>query len=178
MLVNLISEISRWAIPVILVFVPLIAHLRGVKVYETFVLGAENGFDTAIKTIPYLVAMLVAIGIFRASGAMEFFIKLISPMLEAFHIPAEIIPIGLMRPFTGSGTLAMATEIINSHGPNSYISRLAATMQGSSDTTFFILTVYFGSVGIKKFRHSVAVGLLADLTGMLAAIYIGNLLFR
>lgn len=178
MLISFISEISRWAIPLVLLVIPLVAFFRGVKVYEVFVQGAENGFNTAIQIIPYLVGMLVAIGVFRASGAMDLFTQALTPLMELIKAPAEVLPIAIMRPFTGSGTLALAAELIDAHGPNSFIGRLAATMQSSSDTTFFILTVYFGSVGIKKFRHAVIVGLLADTTGMLAAIYISNLVFR
>lgn len=177
MLMTFINEVSRWLIPVILFLVPTIAYARGVKVYETFVEGAEQGFATAIKTIPYLVAMLVAISVFRASGAMKLLSLIAEPMMELIGAPAEILPMAIMRPLSGSGALGLATELINTFGPDSFIGRLASTMQGSTDTTFFVLTLYFGSVGIYRYRYAIYTGLLADLTSLVASIYIVNLVF-
>ena len=142
--------ISRWAIPMVLLIIPLIGLMRGVKLYESFVTGAEQGFITAIKIIPFMVSMLVAIGVFRASGAMELLIKAISPIFDMVKIPPEILPLAIMRPLSGGGALGIATELIHSYGPDSFIGRLASTMQGSTDTTFYVLTVYFGSVGVKN----------------------------
>lgn len=167
-----ISELSRWMIPFLLFFIPLFAHLRGVKVYEAFVDGAEKGFETAIKTIPYLVAMMVAITVFRVSGAMGVMVHAISPILSGLGIPAEILPHAVMRPLSGGAALGIATELIKTHGPDSFIGRLVSTMQGSTDTTFYVLTLYFGSVGIKKYRYSIFTGLLADFTTLVASIYI------
>ena len=174
---TIISEFSRWAIPVVLLLVPLIAFLRGVKVFETFVEGAEQGFKTAIKTIPFLVAMLVAISIFRASGAMEILIGFLSPVLDKVGVPSEILPHAVMRPLSGGAALGIATDIIKHHGPDSFIGRLVSTMQGSSDTTFFVLTLYFGSVGIKKYRFSIISGLVADFTTLIASIAICKMMF-
>jgi spore maturation protein B len=175
---ELIAEASRWAIPAILLFVPIIAALRKVKVYETFVDGAEAGFATAIKTIPFLVAMLVAIGIFRASGAMEVMVKTLSPVLNVIGLPTEVLPHAIMRPLSGGAALGIASDIIKNYGPDSFLGRLVSTMQGSCDTTFYVLTLYFGSVGVKKYRYSVILGLLSDLTTLFASILIVRSVFN
>jgi spore maturation protein B len=177
MLEQVINTISLWAIPFLLFFILTYGALRGVKVYESFVKGAEEGFNIAIRIIPYLVAMLVAVSIFRRSGVMDAMASLLSPFFSLFNIPPEVLPLAIMRPFSGGGSLGIAAELIKTHGPDSFIGRLASTMQGSTDTTFFVLAVYFGSVGIKKYRHSVAVGLMADLTTFFASVYIVNKVF-
>jgi len=174
---TLIAELSRWAIPMILLIVPVVAVLRGVKVYETFVDGAEAGFTTAIKTIPYLVAMLVAISIFRASGAMEVLVTNLSPLLNLVGLPAEVLPHAIMRPLSGGAALGIASDIIKTYGPDSFLGRLASTMQGSCDTTFYVLTLYFGSVGIKRYRYSIISGLVADLTTLAASVFIVRAVF-
>ncbi len=175
---EIITEISRWAIPLTLLLVPLIAMLRGVSVFEIFVEGAAQGFTTAIKTIPYLVAMLVAISIFRASGAMELMVQTLSPVLNLIGFPAEVLPHAIMRPLSGSAALGIATDLIATHGPDSFIGQLVSTMQGSTDTTFYVLTLYFGSVGITRYRYAVISGLVADLTSLVASVFIVNQLFR
>lgn len=172
-----IQTISSWMVPVFLLFIPIFALLRGVKVYESFVEGAKEGFNTAIRIIPYLIAMMMAVSIFRQAGVMTLLSKWLAPILNAFHIPADILPLAIMRPFSGGGALGIAAELINIYGPDSFIGRLASTMQGSTDTTFFVLTVYFGYVGVKKYRYSLAVGLIADLTTFLASVYIVNRVF-
>jgi len=176
-LFGIIAELSRWAIPVILLVVPVIAVLRGVKVYETFIDGAEAGFATAIKTIPYLVAMMVAISIFRASGAMEVLVAVLSPALNFIGLPAEVLPHAIMRPLSGGAALGIASDIIKTYGPDSFLGRLVSTMQGSCDTTFYVLTLYFGSVGIKKYRYSVLLGLVADFTTLAASVFIVRTIF-
>lgn len=177
MLEAIISIISNWAVPFLLFFIPTFAFLKGVKVYETFIKGAEEGFYIAIKIIPYMVAMLVAIGIFRNSGAMGIITKIVDPVFNKLGVPGEILPLAIMRPLSGGGALGITAELINSFGPDSIIGRMASTMQGSSDTTFFVLTVYFGSIGIRHYRHALAVGLLADVTTFLASVYIVNSMF-
>ncbi|MFZ5943459.1 MAG: spore maturation protein [Bacillota bacterium] len=177
MLEQIIGVLSNWTIPFLVLFIPVFAYFKGVKVYEEFIAGAEEGFKIAIKLIPYLVAMLVAIGIFRNSGAMTIVVNAISPVIKVFNIPGEVLPLAIMRPLSGGGALGIATELINTFGPDSLIGRLASTMQGSSDTTFFVLTVYFGSVGISKYRHALWVGLLADFTSFVASVYIVNKMF-
>jgi spore maturation protein B len=174
---GIVSDLSRWAIPVVLLLVPLIAMVRKVNVFETFVEGAEDGFGTAIKTIPYLVAMLVAISVFRASGALDIMVNIFSPVLNMVGFPAEVLPHAIMRPLSGGAALGIATDIIKTNGPDSFIGRLVSTMQGSSDTTFYVLTLYFGSVGISRYRYSIISGLSADFTTLVASIYVCNKMF-
>jgi spore maturation protein B len=174
---TVVDTLSMALIPAFMALVPLVAITRKVKVYEEFVEGAKDGFSVALRIIPYLVAMLVAIGMFRASGALEWFALLVSPLTDLVGMPAEVLPAALMRPLSGSGSLGIVTELINTHGPDSFIGRLASTLYGSTETTFYVLAVYFGSVGISKGRHAVLAGLCADLAGLLAAVFICRLMF-
>lgn len=174
---ELISTVSLWAIPSIICFILLYGMLKKVPVYETFVDGAKDGFDTAIKIIPHLVGMMVAVTIFRASGALDFMLAFFSPVLTFFHIPSEIVPLAIIRPISGTGALAITTDIIEQYGPDSFLGRLASTMQGSTDTTLYVLTVYFGAVGIRNIGYALKVGLWADLAGAVAAIFIVGLVF-
>ncbi|SFL80715.1 spore maturation protein [Pelosinus propionicus] len=176
---NLLTEqLSLWVIPIILLLVPIVGYFRRVKVYEAFVEGASEGFHTAIRIMPFLVAMMIAINIFRLSGAMDVWVGVLEPILELYGIPAELIPLGIMRPLSGTGALGITTEILNTHGPDSMLGRIASTILGSTDTTFYILTVYFGAIGITKPRYSVFVGLLGDLIGFVGSIYICTKLFN
>ncbi len=174
---NIITFVSTWAIPFLLFVIPVLAIVKKVKVYEAFVDGAKDGFEVAVKIIPYLVAILVAIGMFRASGAMDLFVKLISPVTDFIGMPAEALPAALMRPLSGSGTLGIATELMKQYGPDSFIGRLVSTFYGSTETTFYVVAVYFGAVGIKKTRHAVPAGLIGDLAGLLAALFICKIVF-
>ncbi|KLU66674.1 spore maturation protein [Desulfosporosinus sp. SYSU MS00001] len=170
-----IAEISRWAIPLLLLFIPVIAFLRKVPVYESFVAGAEEGFNTGVRILPFLIGMLVSIRIFVDSGALNILAHWLQPIFAYFGLDsnvAAIIPLAIMRPLSGSGALGVATQLINQYGPDSYIGRLASTLQGSTDTTFFVLTIYFGSVGIRKYRYALKLGLLADFIGLIASIWI------
>lgn len=178
MLVALLNLISKWAIPFLLLVIPVYGMIRRVPVYETFVEGAEEGFLTAVKIIPFLVGMMVAIAVFRASGAMLVLGQVLAPITNVLGAPAEIVPLAIMRPLSGSGVLGMATEIMRVYGPDSFIGRLASVMQGTTDTTFFVLTIYFGSVGIKKYRYAAITGLTADLTGFLASLFICHYVFH
>jgi spore maturation protein B len=174
---TIITLVSVVAIPFIILLFLLWGVARRVKVYEVFVEGAKDGFSVALKIIPYLVAMLVAIGIFRASGALDLLTALLGPLTRLIGMPAEVLPMGLLRPLSGSGSLGLMTELMTTHGPDSLIGIMASTMYGSSETTFYVLAVYFGSVSIRNTRHAVPVGLIADAAGMLAAVWIVNLLF-
>lgn len=174
---GLMSTVSNWAIPTMIGLIVVIGFIQKVKVYEVFVDGAKEGFNVAVKIIPYLVAILVAIGMFRASGAMDMFVSLISPITDLINMPAETVPVAVMRPLSGSGSMGIATELINTHGASSMIGRIASVMFGSTDTTFYVIALYFGSVGIKKTRHAVVAGLLGDLAGLLAAVFFCNLIF-
>jgi len=174
---EVILEISRWAIPAVLLFVPTYGYLKGIRVYEVFVSGAEDGFRVAVKIIPFLVGMLVAIGVFRASGAMDLLARFLDPLLSVAGIPGEVLPLAIMRPLSGGGALGVAAELISHYGPDSFIGRLASVMQGSTDTTFYVLTVYFGSVGIRRYRYALALGLIADISSLLAAVVICRAMF-
>jgi spore maturation protein B len=174
---SLITVTSYVAIPLVLVMFLGWGLVKKVKVYEVFVEGAKDGFNVAIRIIPYLVAMLAAIGIFRASGAMEILTSLFAPATALIGMPPETLPMALMRPLSGSGSIGIMTELMKVHGPDSLIGIMASTMYGSSETTFYVLAVYFGSVNIRNTRHAVPTGIIADIAGMLAAVWIVNLLF-
>ncbi len=177
LLKTIVQALSEYAIPLFFLLVPILAIVKKVKVYEEFVEGAKDGFKVAIRIIPYLVAILVAIGMFRASGALELLTGWLAPLTDRIGMPAETLPAALMRPLSGSGTLGLVTELLNQHGPDSFIGRFASTIYGSTETTFYVLAVYFGSVGIKRTRHAIAAGLTADLAGILAALFICHLVF-
>lgn len=178
MFMDTVSLVAKWTIPGILFIITLLAFVRRINVYEVFIEGAAEGFTTAIKTIPFLVAMFVAISVFRASGAMELFVRYLSPVTNLFGVPAEVLPLGVMRPLSGGGALGITAELIKTYGPDSFIGRLASTLQGSTDTTFFVLTLYFGSVGVTRYRYAVISGLSADITGFIASVFICSIVFR
>ncbi|WP_425445301.1 spore maturation protein [Virgibacillus proomii] len=153
------------------------AMIKKVPAYELFVDGGKEGVKMAFSLVPFLVGMIVAIAILRSSGALEAFIQLLAPILTLIGIPPEIIPLALIRPISGTAALGMTTELIHTYGPDSFIGRLASVMQGSTDTTLYILTVYFGAIGIKKMGYALKVGLLADVVGITASIIIVTILF-
>ncbi len=174
---GIINVISIMAIPgLIFIFIGYGA-IKKVKVYEVFVEGAKEGFDVAVRIIPYLVAMLVAIGIFRAGGGMQILITALEPITSLIGMPAEALPMAIMRPLSGSGSLGIMAEIIATHGPDSFIGILVSTFFGSTETTFYVLAVYFGSVNIRNTRHALPAGLLADVAGILGAVFIVKMLF-
>ena len=175
---SVINAVAVAAIPLVILVFLVWGLVKRVKVYEVFVEGAKEGFTTAVRIIPYLVAMLVAIGVFRASGALDVLTRLLAPVTSLIGMPPETLAMALMRPLSGSGSLGVMTELMKAHGPDSLIGIMASTMYGSSETTFYVLAVYFGAVGIRDTRHAVPVGLIADVAGMLAAVWIVNLLFR
>ncbi|MBT2754860.1 spore maturation protein [Mesobacillus foraminis] len=174
---QLISAISLWIIPVLIGFILVYGTLKKVPTYETFVEGGKEGIKMAVSIIPFLVGMMVAISVFRASGALDYFMEFIRPGLEKIGIPADVIPLAIIRPISGNAALGMTSDLIAAHGPDSFIGRLASTLQGSTDTTFYVLTVYFGAVGIKKMGDALKVGLLADLAGFAAAIVVVTIMF-
>ena len=173
---NIVATTSANVLLFTIIMTFLLAGVRKrINVYETFIEGAKEGFATAVRIIPYLVAVLVAIGVFRASGAMDWLIGAIGATLRATGAATEwvgALPTALMRPLSGSGARGMMVDAMQTYGADSFIGRLSCIFQGSTDTTFYILAVYFGSVGIRKTRHAVACGLLADLTGIIAAVFI------
>jgi len=174
---NFIQLVSTIAIPLIIFVFLLFGFIKKVKVYETFVEGAKEGFNVAMRIIPYLVAMLMAIGIFRAGGAMDWLIFAIRPITSLIGLPPESLPMAIMRPLSGSGSLGIMAETMSVHGPDSFIGILTSTFFGSSETTFYVLAVYFGAVNIKSTRHALAAGLMADIAGVLGALFIVKLLF-
>jgi spore maturation protein B len=174
---EILSAVSLWAVPVILVLIPLVGMLRGVKVYEVFVEGAKEGFDVAIRIIPFLVAILVAIGMFRGSGAMDLLTRAVGPALSAIGFPAELLPLAVVRSLSGSGSLALMTDAVTVHGGDSLLGRMAATMYGSTETTFYVLAVYFGAVGIRRTRHAVPAALVADFVAMISAVIVCRWMF-
>ncbi|MBO8131244.1 MAG: spore maturation protein [Candidatus Marinimicrobia bacterium] len=175
--VVLIKAFSTILIPLMLFTIPIWGFVKKINVYEVFIDGAKDGFKIAVRIIPYLVAIMVAIGMFRASGAMEIFVRIFSPITSLIGMPAEVLPVAIMRPLSGSGTLGIITELLKSFGPDSFIGRLASIMFGSTETTFYVLAVYFGSVGIRKTRHAVASGLVGDFTGIVMAVLFCRFLF-
>lgn len=164
--------LSFWMVPLLIAGLVLFGWSRGVRVYESVVEGAKEGFQVALRILPFLIAILVAVAMFRASGCLDLFVAAVSPLTAPLGLPAEAVPMAVLRPLSGSGAFGVMSDIVSTHGPDSYLGYLVSTMQGSTDTTFYILAVYFGAVGIKKTRHAVPAGLLADAAGMLASVFI------
>ncbi len=172
-----VGAVSLLAIPFLLSAIPLFATLRRVKVYEEFVDGAKEGFDVAIRIIPYLVAMLVAVGMFRAAGGIAMLSQVLSPVLNLVGFPTDLLPMVLVRPLSGSGSLGFFTELVQQFGADSLIARTAGTIYGSTETTFYVLAVYFGSVAVKRTRHALLAGLTADFTSVVVAVIVCRAVF-
>jgi spore maturation protein SpmA len=175
--VRAINGISVMAIPFLLSFFPLYAALRRIPVYEEFVEGAREGFQVAVRIIPYLAAILVAIGMFRGAGGIDLLTRWLKPGLDLVQFPTELVPISLMRPLSGTGSLALFSDLVKELGPDSLIVRMAGTIYGSTETTFYVIAVYFGSVSVRRTRHAVPAGLIADATGIIASVVICRLVF-
>jgi len=175
--IEIVDIISLVAIPALIFFVVLVGVFKKVKIYEVFVEGAKEGFNVGVRIIPFLVAMLVAIGIFRASGAMDQLALLLSPITSLIGMPGDVLPLAFIRPLSGSGALGVMAEITKNFGPDSLIGRMVAVMMGSSETTFYVLAVYFGSVSISKTRHAVPAGLITDIVSIITSVTITNLVF-
>jgi len=174
---RMMDAVSLLAIPFFLALFPLYAALRGVRVYEEFVEGAKEGFQVAVRIIPFLVAMLVAVGMFRGAGGVDLMTKGLKPALEWVQFPPELVPMALTRPLSGSATIGLFADLVNTHGPDSLIARMGGTLLGSTETTLYVVAVYFGAVAVKRARHAVAAGLLADLAGIIASVIICRLVF-
>ena len=172
--------ITPWIIPGLAILLLGFGMVKKVRIYETFVVGAKDGFNVAIMIIPYLVAILVAVGMFRYSGALDYLVALVGPFTSKFGLPAEALPMALMRPLSGSGALGVVAETINNPaiGPDSYIGYLVSTFQGSTETTFYVIAVYFGAVQVRRVRHALAAGLTADIAGVIGAIIACSFLLR
>ena len=176
--ISLIQSVSLVAIPFLLGFFPLYAALRGIAVYEEFIEGAKEGIQVALRIFPYLVAILVAVGIFRAAGGIDLLSLLLAPALDLIGLPTQVLPLVLVRPMSGSAATGLFAEIVKSCGPNSYAAQLAGTILGGTETTLYVLAVYFGSVAIRRGRHALAAGLLADAAGVAASLVICKLVFK
>lgn len=177
MMREILMTVSMSLIPLLIGTILIHGLYKKVPVYETFVAGAKQGFEVGVRILPYLVAMMVAVAIFRASGALDMIASWMSPVLVYFGISPDLIPLAFMRSLSGSGTLGIFSEIAAVHGPDSPVTKTAAVMTGSSETTFYVLAVYFGSVGITKFRHAVIAGLIADFAGIVIALTISKMWF-
>ena len=174
---QLLTIVSAWILPILIVFILVYGTFKKVPTYESFVEGGKEGISISLSIIPYLIGMLAAIAIFRASGAMDAVVGLIKPLIVALGVPSEIVPLAIIRPISGTAALGMTSDLIATYGADSFIGRLAATIQGSADTTIYVLTVYFGAVGIKRMGDALKVGLLADLVGFVAAIIVVIFIF-
>ncbi|AZU63197.1 spore maturation protein [Neobacillus mesonae] len=172
-----LTTISITFIPLLIGFILLYGTFKQVPTYESFVEGGKEGIKIAVQIIPFLVGMLVAIAIFRASGALDALMNLLRPLMKTIGVPAEIVPLIFIRPISGTAALGMTSDLIATYGPDSFIGRLASILQGSTDTTFYVLTVYFGAVGIKKMGDALKVGLLADVLGIIISIVVVTLVF-
>ena len=174
---QILNIVSLWALPALLIIILTVGIVKKVPIYEEFTDGAKDGFKVAINIIPYLVAIVVGISMLRASGAIEMCANFLAPILTKLHVPADTLPLMIVRSLSGSAALGVFSDIANNLGPDSYATKLAAIMVGSSETTFYVLAVYFGAIGITKIRYALAIGLLADLIGIIAAILVCSLMF-
>ena len=174
---SIMNMVSLWILPVILILILTVALYKKVPIYEEFTDGAKDGFKVAVNIIPYLVAILVGISMLRASGVIELCGNLFEGILNKFSIPVDVLPLMIVRSLSGSAALGVFSDIANNFGPDSYATKLAAIIVGSSETTFYVLAVYFGSVGISKVRYALITGLLADIIGIVAAVLVAQMFF-
>ena len=171
------TNLSLYILPLMILGILAAGVIKKVPLYEEFIEGAKDGFKVSISIIPYLVAIIVGIAMFKASGAINLITLAFGNILEKLSIPTDIIPIMITRSLSGSATLGLFSDIVTTHGTESYITKLAAVMVGSSETTFYVLSVYFGSVGIKKYRYALLTGIIADITGIVLAILVARACF-
>jgi spore maturation protein B len=174
---RLLNGLSKLAIPWLIAIFPLYAALRRIPVYERFIDGAREGFGVAVRIIPYVVGMFLAIGMLRASGGMDLLAAAVKPATDLLHFPAEVLPMALIRPFSGGAALGLLGDIAHHYPPDSLPVLIAATLYGCSETTFYVIAVYFGAVNIRKTRHAVPAGIVADLACPIAAVAVCNALF-
>lgn len=174
---GIIRQISDYAIPAIFIIIISAAILRKVKAYDLFIEGAKDGIETVIKIMPSLVGLLVAVGVFKASGALDLLIILLRPLINLLGMPPEVAPLALLRPISGSASFAFVTEIIKAFGPDTYEGRVAATMMGSTETIFYTLAVYYGSVGIKNIRYTLIAAIMADIISVIASLWACRFIF-
>jgi spore maturation protein SpmA len=173
---SLKSAISKWPLLLVIGSIVLYGVLRGVRVYDAVVDGGREGFQVAVRIIPYLVAILVAVGMLRASGGLDLIVDMLAPLTGLIGMPAEVLPMAILRPLSGTGAFGLAAEIMQTHGPDSLVGQIVSTMQGSTETTFYVLAVYFGAIGVRNVRHTLAACLSADVAGAIAAVWVCRLL--
>ena len=171
------NNISNYIIPIIVLIIVLYALKKRVDIYDTFIDGTKESFDMTLKVFPNLLAMVFGVNIFLKSGVLDFIFNNLKPIFSYINVQIEILPMAIMRPISGSASLAILNDIFLNYGPDSFIGTVASIIQGSTDTTFYVLTLYFGSIGIKKIRYAMWAGLFSDLVGIVAAIILGNVLF-
>ncbi|RKD28846.1 spore maturation protein [Thermohalobacter berrensis] len=176
-MVTILSIISVSIIPFIITIILVHGYIKGVNLYDEFVEGAKGGFKTALKIMPYLIAIFVAIGIFKRSGAMGLFVNIISPITDILGVPKEVVPLIIMKPISGSGSLAVVKDIVTTYGPESFAGRVASTMMGSAETIFYTMAVYFGAVGIKDSRHTLPAALISHLAAVIASVLVCRVVF-
>lgn len=174
---ELIKALSVYAIPVIFVLILSVGLIKEVKVYDVFVESAKDGITTIVRIMPSLVGLLVAIGVFKASGALDLLIYAVKPVASFFGIPSEALPLAFLRPISGSASLALVSDTLKTYGPDSFIGRVVSTMMGSTETIFYTLAVYYGSVGIKNIRFTLVAALIADAVGVVASVWICGFVF-
>ncbi|MFZ5968629.1 MAG: spore maturation protein [Bacillota bacterium] len=177
-MLELLNTISIMMIPVMITVILLHGWVKGINLYDVFVEGAAEGFQTAIKIMPYLVAIFLAIGIFKESGALDIFTGILSPITRRLGIPGEVLPLVIMRPISGSGALAVVRDIVQTYGADSFIGRVASTMMGSAETVFYTMAIYFGAVAVKNSRHTLSAALISHLAAVLASVYVCRLFFH
>lgn len=171
------QNISNLIIPIMVLGIILYGLIKKINIYDVFVEGSKESYDMVLTMFPCMLAMIFGVNIFIKSGVLEYIFGFFQTILDFLHIPLEIIPMAIMRPISGSSSLAILNTILENYGPDSFIGRLASVIQGSTDTTFYVLTLYFGSIGIKKIRYSLWAGLAADVIGIVSAIIIVNFMF-
>jgi spore maturation protein B len=174
---NFANAFSNWIFLAFIAGIPFYGAVKKINVFDAFVKGAKQGFETSVSIIPYLIAILVAVGMLRASGFFELMQVALAPLLSTLGMPSELVPLALIRPFSGSAATGIMAELIHQYGGNSFIAKTAATMMGSTETTFYVIALYFGAVGIKRTRHAIPAGLLADFAGVIASVVICRYLF-
>lgn len=171
------NQLSNWLLLLFVVGIPLYAAIKKVNVFDAFIVGAKQGFDTVLNILPYLIAMMVAIGMLRASGFFDLMGRLLAPLMNLIGMPSELLPLALVRPFSGSASTGVMAELIHRYGGDSLIAKTAATMMGSTETTFYVIAVYFGAIGVRRTRHAIPAGLLADFAGIVASVIVCRYLF-
>ncbi|KJF27189.1 spore maturation protein [Clostridium aceticum] len=173
----ILSIFSLAAIPMMMTIILLHGLVKRVNLYDAFVEGAADGFKTAVKIMPYLIAIFIAIGLMRKSGAMDFLTQLMTKPMTFIGIPAEVLPLAIIRPISGSGALAVLQDIVNQYGPDSFVGRVASTMMGSAETIFYTMAVYFGAIGVKYSRHTVTAALISHFAAIIASVVICRMIF-